>query len=42
MEVVDTKQCSKCKTTLPVTDFIRRQFDSGNWGYVSHKLNTPA
>ncbi len=37
MEVVDTKQCSKCKKTLPVTDFVRRKFSpSGNWGYTSH------
>jgi len=31
----EMKHCSNCEQILPVTDFVRRKFDSGNWGYTS-------
>jgi hypothetical protein len=35
LDAVQTKQCSRCEQELPLSNFIRRKFDSGNWGYVS-------
>jgi hypothetical protein len=33
--MAEYKHCSKCGENLPVSEFVRRKFDSGNWGYTS-------
>lgn len=34
-DAAPTKTCSKCREELPLSDFVRRKFKSGNWGHVS-------
>lgn len=29
------KKCSNCELELPLSKFVRRKFNSGNWGYTS-------
>jgi hypothetical protein len=33
--MTNCKKCSNCKEVLPVSNFVRRKFDSGSWGYTS-------